>query len=119
MKESSTYGRKTWEPEFVGQGVGIKFTRITETNGEIIINGEITDGNGQCMGHAEVNERTGKSYVDIQRIGSMKRKTLVALYAKIHECLAFALSEEVAAENAQEAAEEEQTGEGPEAEEPG
>jgi hypothetical protein len=99
MKEVSNYGRKTWEPEFVCQGVSIKFTRIVEASGVTKVNGDITDGNGQYMGHVEVNDINGKSYVDIQRIGNLKRKTLVALYAKIHECLAFILKEQIDAED--------------------
>ena len=74
------------------------------------------------MGRVEVNDRNGKSYVDIQRINALKRKTLAALYAKISDCVAFALKEQIEAEteedttveSPQEAASEEAGSENPE-----
>lgn len=98
MKEASTFGRKTWEPEYVGQGVNITFTRTIDASNVTVISGEIKDGNGQYMGRVELNDNNGKSYVDIQRTGNLKRKTIVAIYAKIHECMAFALNEQIEAE---------------------
>lgn len=122
MKEASTFGRKTWEPEYVGQGVNITFTRTIDAGNVTVISGEIKDGNGQYMGRVELNDNNGKSYVDIQRTGNLKRKTIVAIYAKIHECMAFALNEQIEAEAEDVASGESAStggGEGEASEEPG
>lgn len=111
MKEAVTYGKKTWEPEFVGQGVSITFSRTIENNGVTLVSGEIKDGNNNYMGHVEINDRTGKSYVDIQRTDTLRRKTLVALYDKIHECIAFALKEQTDAEEEPQSGSQESSGE--------
>lgn len=98
MKESAKNLQQSWDPEYVGQGVNITFTRIIDS-GVTTIRGEIKDGNSEYMGRVELNDRTGKSYVDIQRTDQMRRTTLVALYAKIHECLAFLLRDQITAED--------------------
>lgn len=97
MKEKGNFGRIPYEMEYVGQGVSVEFERTTSEGG-IRLKSDITDGNGNYMGHIEVNETLKKAYVDVQNIDRIKRSTLVNLFNKIAESVAYSLREEVAAE---------------------
>lgn len=77
--KKKTSRSETFDPIYVGQGVGIEFSVTVNSETGTYLIGKITDGNGKQKGTFELSDDRGKMYLTVNSIEDNKRATLSTL----------------------------------------